>query len=631
MIKLNKINLEWGSIDWDKTRRTVRKIQERIFKAKQKGKIQIVRKLQIALINNRAAKRLSVLQVTTLNTGKLTAGVDRSVITNGKQKMALAESITLNGKALPIRRVMIPKPGKIELRPFRPPKVEVVQLRLGIPTIRDRAKQNLAKLALEPEWEAVFEPNSYGFRPGRNCHDAIEAIFLNLHHNRVKHVYDADISKCFDRIEHNALLKKLNTFPQMEQQVRAWLKADILIGYSNRPKDIFLSTAGTPQGGVISPLLANIALHGLEHHLKTYASNLNINIGSTQRGKLAKFKALGVIRYADDFVIIHQNLQILELCIAEAKLFLKNIGLEISEEKSKLRDARESFSFLGFRIILVKDMKRYKVKIMPSNKSCKRLMENIRNTIKISKSISSYNLIKILRPKIIGWANYFRFSECGDTFHRLTNSIFGSIRAWVFRRETRRGRLTVKAKYFPGGEYNFNGKTYKDNWILVGKTKDKKGKIVHNFLPHISWVESRKHVKIVSTNSPYDPSLRLYWAKRLAKHSTYPESLKFLLKRQNFKCPICGSNFNETDHFEIDHIIPKRMGGGDQYDNLNLIHRTCHINKTRSDVERYKQGLSESDLKQLLSPETKIPSKVDNSNPIFDTPSIEEIYASIDL
>lgn len=575
MIKLINPNLEWGHIDWNKTRRVVREIQERIFKAKKHGKIQIVHKLQLRLIHTREAKWLSVLQVTTLNSGKLTTGVDRVVITSNLQKMALANSLTLNGKALAIRRVMIPKPGKKEKRP------------LGIPTIRDRAKQNLAKLALEPEWEAVFEPNSYGFRPGRRCHDAIEAIFLNLHHNRVKYVYDADIAKCFDRIDHDALLKKLNTFPQMENQIKAWLKADILLGYSNRSKESLVSTAGTPvlsrsdKGGIISPLLANVALHGLEQHLKSYASTLNINIGSTQHGKLAKSKALGVIRYADDFVIIHQNRQILDLCVLEAKLFLKNVGLEISEEKSKMRDAREGFLFLGFRIILVRKMGRYKVKIMPSKQSCIRLMDNIRDTIKRSKSISSYHLIQSLKPKIIGWANYFRYCECKTTFQRLTNSIFGSIRAWVFRRDTRRGRRAVKSSYFPGGEYFFNSKPHKDNWILVGKTKDKRGQIVHNFLPHISWVESRKHVKIASTHSPYDSTLRLYWAERLAKYSTYPESIKFLLKRQKYQCAHCGSKFNETDRMEIDHLIPRRMGGGDQYENLNLIHRTCHVIASR--------------------------------------------------
>lgn len=616
MIKLQN-NFEWGKIDWAKARRSVRGLQNRIYKAKKAGKKQIVWKLQMRLINSLDAKCLSVLQVTTLNKGKLTPGVDKQIITSSKQKEKLVLNLTLDGKAAPIRRVMIPKPGKTETRPLR------------IPTILDRAKQNLAKLALEPEWEAVFEPDSYGFRPGRSCHDAIEAIFLNLHHNRVKYVYDADIRKCFDRIDHNALINKLNTFPQMKKQILAWLKADIMKGYANNPKEIVLSTARTPQGGIISPLLANIALHGLELHLKSYAGNLNINIGSTQRGKLAKSKALGFVRYADDFLIIHQNKKILELCIEETKLWLKGIGLEISEEKSALRDAREGFQFLGFQIILVRKMCKYKVKIIPSTKSCERLIENIRSVIKQAKTWSSYNLIQTLRPKILGWANYFRYSECKKTFHRLTNTIFGMIRAWVFRRDTRNGRNTVKLRYFPNGITTyFNNIPHQDNWILRGKTKDKKGVIKENFLPHIVWVKSLKHVKVSGTNSIYDPKLSMYWYKRMTKHSTYPPSIQTLLKRQNCRCARCNVEFDGIERMEIDHIIPISMGGGNQIENLNLLHKTCHISKTREDVQLYKDGLNSAELQKLLANPTSI-----NKTPIkskeewiYDQPTLDEIY-----
>lgn len=616
MIKLQN-NFEWGKIDWAKARRSVRGLQNRIYKAKKAGKRQIVWKLQMRLINSLDAKCLSVLQVTTLNKGKLTPGVDKQIITSNKQKERLVLNLNLDGEAKPIRRVMIPKPGKTEFRP------------LGIPTIHDRAKQCLAKLALEPEWEAVFESNSYGFRPGRSCHDAIEAIFSNLHHNRVKYVYDADIRKCFDRIDHNALINKLNTFPQMRKQILAWLKADIMKGYADNPKEVVLSTAGTPQGGIISPLLANIALHGLEHHLKTYAGNLDINIGSTQRGKSAKMKALGFVRYADDFLIIHQNKKILELCIEQTKLWLKGIGLEISEEKSALRDAREGFLFLGFQIILVRKMRKYKVKIMPSKRSCERLIESIRSVIKQAKAWSSYSLIHTLRPKILGWANYFKYSECKNTFHRLTNAIFGMIRAWVFRRDTRNGRKSVKLRYFPPGITTyFNNVPHQDNWILRGKTKDKKGVIKTNFLPHIVWVKSLKHVKVLGTNSIYDSTLSMYWYKRMAKHSTYPPSIQTLLKRQNCRCARCKVEFDGIERMEIDHIIPVSMGGGNQIENLNLLHKTCHIYKTREDVQLYKDGLSDAELQKLLAKpisvnKTYVKTREEWS---YDQPTLDEIY-----
>ena len=198
-------------MDWAKVNSFVRRFQYRIYKASLKGdKVKVVI-LQKKLLRSNAAKLYAVRQVTTKNKGRFTSGVDQKLFIKPKEKIQLAESLKLDGKANLIHRVWIPKPGKTEKRP------------LGIPTIEDRAKQALAKLVLEPEWEALFEPNSYGFRPGRSCHDAIEAIFKNLHHNRPKWIFDADIRKCFDKIEHQALLQKLNTFPLMRRQVKAWL------------------------------------------------------------------------------------------------------------------------------------------------------------------------------------------------------------------------------------------------------------------------------------------------------------------------------------------------------------------------------------------------------------------------
>jgi len=473
--------LAWNSVRWPEVRRRVRRTQRRIYKAKKLGRVNVVSILQKKLIHSLDAKLLAVQLVTTLNKGKKTAGVDgEKGLTTGQQKVALALGLRLDGKASPIRRVWIPKPGRTEKRP------------LGIPTIKDRAKQALAKLALEPEWEAVFEPNSYGFRPARSTHDAIEAIFLAMRHPTPKWVFDADISKCFDRINHDALLSKLATFPQMEAQVRAWLKASIMEGYANDPKSVGPSTEGTPQGGVISPLLANIALHGLENHLKKFVTKLPPPRAGT-RGSAVRRKALTIVRYADDFVIIHENLEILNACIAETKVWLSSIGLEISPEKSAIRDGRQSFLFLGFQIIQVKKDNSYQVKITPSKVKQTALKDKIKRIIGMNKSSSAYKLIRILRPIIIGWANYYRYCECGAVFRKLTDAIFRKVRAWVFRRDTRNGRMTVKEKYFPvGKEYSFNGKVHRDNWILYGKEKSKGNKLREAFLPHIVWVSSKK-------------------------------------------------------------------------------------------------------------------------------------------
>jgi RNA-directed DNA polymerase len=517
-ISKRNLNIAWNDVDWPLVQSRVRRVQCRIYKASTKGNKQQVRWLQKHLIQSIDAKLLSVLQVTTLNKGRNTPGMDKILAVSALQKMQLVESLELDGKALPIRRVWIPKPGQSEQRP------------LGIPTIKDRAKQALAKLALEPEWEAVFEPNSYGFRPGRSAQDAIEAIFGSLRHQTPIWVYDVDINKCFDGIDHDALLRKLDTFALLEKQVKAWLKARVMEALSLSDPPVF--TTGTPQGGIISPLLANIALHGLENHLKSFVASLPMKPKeSSGRGEAVKKQALSVIRYADDFVLIHVNKSILELCIEESKKWLACMGLEISEQKSGLRDGRQGFVFLGFQVIQIVKNGQYKVVITPSRDSQKSILLKVRNIIQSSKAASSYELISRLTPVIIGWANYFRSSECKQDFTKLSHLIFQKIRAWVFRRDPLHGRILIKKKYFPSGKvYVFDGREYKHNWVLNGDHKQKGEKHKkENFLPHMSWVQSRKHVKVQSTKSPFD-SDSIYWSLRSTPMPRAPYSVRFFLE-----------------------------------------------------------------------------------------------------
>lgn len=563
----------WDKINWGDSYNKVRRSQRRIFKASQLGDKRKVRYLQQRLIRNPYAKVIAVQQVTTLNKGKNTPGVDGFVATTPRMKLTLAKNLRLNGKASFVKRVWIPKPGKTEKRP------------LGIPTIQDRAKQALAKLALEPEWEAKFEPNSYGFRPGRSCHDAIEAIYGNLRHKVDKLVYDADIHKFFDTISHEAILTKIDTFPLMERQVLAWLQAGIMEEYANTPR---CNTTGTPQGGVISPLLANISLHGLEEHLKNYVSSKDFpkpHPGAAN-GAQAKRKALGVIRYADDFVIIHRNPEIMEKVILETKEWLANIGLEISEEKSKLRWASQSFKFLGFQIVLVSRQKKFRVKITPSKDNVKALIDKTRSIIQNNKSASSYALIYLLRPVLIGWANYFRYSECKETFKNVDNLVYNQLRAWVLRRAVRKGRISTMRKYFIAGrEYRFQNKTFNANWIFSGLHVRKGGKPVNVYLPKIAWVSSEAYVKVLGSSSIYDGN-HLYWANRNPRYSNLSTRVCNLLKRQKGKCPACKRKFQLEDRMEVDHIIPRSRGGLDRYNNLQLLHRQCHTEKTAIDLSR---------------------------------------------
>jgi len=307
----SNLMVEWKDLNWRKLERVTFKLQKRIYQASERGDVKAVRKLQKTLIRSWSAKCVAVRRVTQDNQGKNTAGVDGVKSLTPKQRTTLVSSLKLTGKAKPTRRVMIPKPGTEEKRP------------LGIPTIDDRALQTLVKLTLEPEWEAKFEPNSYGFRPGRSCHDAIEAIFNNIRY-KAKYVLDADIAKCFDRIDHKALLDKVKTYPTLRRQLRCWLKAGVLENGNYSP-----TNEGTPQGGVISPLLANIALHGMEERVKQYAETL--------KGKKAKNrKALSLIRYADDFVIIHEDINVILACQKIIADWLSDIGLELKPSKTKL-------------------------------------------------------------------------------------------------------------------------------------------------------------------------------------------------------------------------------------------------------------------------------------------------------
>jgi RNA-directed DNA polymerase len=262
---------EWKEIPWKEIEVSVHKLQKRIYRASKSENIVKVRKLQRLLVSSWSATCLAGRRVTQDNQGKKTAGVDGVKNLSPRQRLDLVKSLKIGCKAAPVRRVWIPKPGKDEKRP------------LGIPTMRDRATQTLVKLALEPEWEVKFEPNSYGFRPGRSCWDAIKQIHTCIN-QKPKWVLDADIAKCFDRINHQALLDKIDTFPRLRRQIRAWLQAGIMDGDA-----LFPSEEGTPQGGAISPLLANIALHGLE----------KVAEKAFQYTRKGWYYPINVIRYAD--------------------------------------------------------------------------------------------------------------------------------------------------------------------------------------------------------------------------------------------------------------------------------------------------------------------------------------------
>jgi RNA-directed DNA polymerase len=439
--------------------------------------------------------------------------------------------------------------------------------------MKDRALQALVKLALEPEWEARFEPNSYGFRPGRSCHDAIEAIFSAIR-LKPKFVLDADISKCFDRIDHKALLNKLNTFPTIRRQIRAWLKAGVMDNMQ------YLKTSeGTPQGGVISPLLANIALHGMENRIKQYAETLPTRSG---HGKRDNCRNLSLIRYADDFVILHEDITVVQRCREIISEWLRGMGLELKPAKTRLahtlnpcEQQNPGFDFLGFTIQQFPigkyhSKQGFKTIITPSKQKQKVHYDQIARIIEAHKAAPQAALISRLNPIIRGWANYYATVVSKVAYSDIDDLMYQKLRTWAKRRHPNKNVEWVSKKYW----HSLGG----DNWVFATR---KEGTSPLRLLDHADTPIVR-HVKVKCESSPYDGNL-VYWSTRMGKNPEMPNRVSKLLKRQKGKCSHCGLFFRENDVMEIDHKIPKSQGGKDSYENWQLLHRHCHDTKTATD------------------------------------------------
>ncbi|MEA5606468.1 group II intron reverse transcriptase/maturase [Nostoc sp. UHCC 0252] len=567
-----KLMVEWHSINWRKLERRVYKLQKRIYQASARGDVKTFRRLQKTLMKSWSARALSVRRVTQDNQGKKTAGVDGIKSLTPKQRLELTGNLKLGSKVSPTRRVWIPKPGTEEKRP------------LGIPTMKDRALQALVKLALEPEWEARFEPNSYGFRPGRSCHDAIQAIF-NAIKQKAKYVLDADIAKCFDCINQEALLIKLNTSPTIRRQVRAWLKSGVMDG-----KQLFPTSEGTPQGGVISPLLANIALHGMEERIKQYAETL-------PGGKRNNRYSISLIRYADDFVILHKDASVVQRCREIISEWLKGMGLELKPSKTRLthtlnkyEQEEAGFNFLGHNIRQFpkgknqssKDTKGialgFKTIITPSKEKQKVHYDEIASIIEAHKAAPQAALISQLNPIIRGWANYYATVVSKEAYSEIDHLIYQKLKAWAKRRHPTKGGKWIAKKYWKSIDSN--------NWVFATAKKEEVTELL--LLEHTSTPIVR-HIKVRSESSPYDGNL-VYWSTRMGNNPEMPLRVSKLLKKQKGKCTHCELFFREDDVMEVDHKIPKSQGGKDSYDNRQLLHRHCHDTKTANDSSSGNQS-----------------------------------------
>src|SRR5258708_2721414 len=406
---------DWNAINWRKANRTVRNLRHRIFRATQEGNLKKVHSLQKLMLKSYSNRLVSVRRVAQVNAGKNTPGVDKLVIktpaARGKMVDALAHYSLW--KAKPARRAYIPKANN-KLRP------------LGIPVVVDRCLQAMLKNALEPAWEARFEGSSYGFRPGRSCHDAIEKIYGLARPNKTKKwVLDADIRGAFDNISHEYLLKTVGSVPGKEL-IKQWLKA----GYVEHG-EFHATEQGTPQGGVASPLLANIALHGMEEA---------IGVTYDYRGQLIGKRA--VVRYADDFVCFCETKEDAEQVQKILVEWLKERGLALSEEKTRIVHLTEGFDFLGFVLRHYPAPKTshtgWKLLIKPSKQSQQEMRTKLKILWENGHGTNVQTVLGQFNPVIRGWANYFRTV--------VAKKIFSGLDRWMFYKEVRNTSRTHPKK-----------------------------------------------------------------------------------------------------------------------------------------------------------------------------------------
>ena len=530
----------WPRIDWVKVQRFVRRLQTRIVKATQAGRHNQAKALQWLLTHSFSGKALAVKRVTE-NKGKDTPGVDKVIWKTPEAKINAMVSLKRRGYSpLPLRRVWIPKKNG-KTRP------------LGIPVMKCRAMQALHLLALEPIAETTADRNSYGFRPQRSTADAGAQCFTSLALKAsAEWVLEADIQGCFDQISHDWMIANI---PTDKAVLKKWLKAGFVYQNERFPTD-----AGTPQGGIISPVLANMTLDGLEAMLR----------GKFPKEKRPRLK-MNMVRYADDFIITGHSKAWLEREVKPAVVeFLTQRGLVLSPEKTKITHINEGFDFLGWNI------RKYNGKLLtkPSKANIKAHLDKIREVIKGNKTAKQANLIRLLNPVLRGWANYHSHVVAKKTFARIDANVWSMLWRWAARRHPEKGARWVKDRYFKTRGTR--------NWVFAATEEKEDGTKRELTLLLESDTPIRRHVKIKADANPHDRQWEQYfearWGKKMLNSVCGRRKFYRVWQRQDGRCSVCQNSITRSTPWGVRHIVKRTDGGSDAASNLQMQHLSCRRN-----------------------------------------------------